>query len=335
MLGAAPDVAIVGHLESLAAYTTLFNELRGPDLPPVCPDELRASFAVADPLPLSDVTLRSTRGITLTARYFDLGLLVDEGFSPRAAVRRVKMACQQARACGARLGALGGFSSIVGESCRFDPSVEYGIPFTTGNTLTAAVIAEQVCGLPLDIGGARIAVVGAGGDVGSGVCRILAEHGAHLRLVGRTVGPLAALARQLRGSAVLGFEEACGDADVVVLVASVPEGALALRDVARQAWVLDAGHPSNGDGDHPRHFVAGRVVHDHPPQFDLLAMRHGGYELGESHACLAEAEVLAFERRWEAFSGRRGHIVPARARLVSALAAKHGIRPAPLRRVAK
>jgi hypothetical protein len=41
--------------------------------------------------------------------------------------------------------------------------------------------------------------------------------------------------------------------------------------------------------------------------------------------------TLAFEGRWEAYSVGRGGITPERAAAILALAARHGIRPAPLR----
>jgi predicted amino acid dehydrogenase len=205
------------------------------------------------------------------------------------------------------------------------------LPFTTGNTLAAAVIAEQVASLRSNLKGSTVTVVGAGGDVGSGLSRILHARGVRLLFVGRTPRPLENLARELKGAQPLSWPDAAPRSEIVVLAASAAAGSISLDAVPSQAFILDAGHPPNArlDG-HARYALAGRVKHALPPKCDLPALLSARYATGESHACLAEGEVLALEERWEPFSSGRGRIVPERAAEILGLAQRHGIRPAPL-----
>ena len=81
--------------------------------------------------------------------------------------------------------------------------------FTTGNTHTAWVICRQVednaPSLGIDLRQAKVAVVGATGDIGSAVCRWLAQRTgvAELLLVARRPQPLADLQADLGGGRIL------------------------------------------------------------------------------------------------------------------------------------
>jgi fatty aldehyde-generating acyl-ACP reductase len=329
LTASAPAVAFVGHLPSLGEYRVFLSAMRGADLPPLSEDRLAPLLRRLDPMPVCDFVLRSPMGGALPARYIDAFLIVDAQWQMATAVGRVHAACAVAARTGARLVALGGFSSIVGESARLDPSREFGVPFTTGNTLTAAVVAEQALTAAEGDTHHRVTVLGAGGDVGSGVCRILHARGFTPALVGRRPAPLAALASELPGTAVCSWEDAAPRSDIVVLVSSATLGAVSLERVSRSAVVLDAGHPPNGaNAPGVRYARAGRVRLSCPLETDLPALlRH--YEPGEVHACLAEGMTLALESRWEAYSVGRGGITPVRAAEILALAARHGIGSAP------
>jgi fatty aldehyde-generating acyl-ACP reductase len=326
----SPTLAIVGHLESLEAYRSALEAARGAGLPPVGLEAVRSALAHMDATPLCDFVLRSPRGIERRARYIDIGLVIEPGWSAvRGALARVRRACAEARDCGARLGALGGFSSIVAEHERADLEQEFGIPFTTGNTLTAATIAAQV--LALDPGGeARVTVVGAAGDVGSGVCRLLSPRATPLTLVGRSQRPLEALAAELGTARVCSWEDAAGATEIAVLVASAGIGELRLNALAASAVVLDGGHPPNAEAvPGVRYALAGRVVFETPPECDLPVILSDRYPPGQGHACVAEGVVLALEGRFESFSCGRGHIRRERAAEILRLAERHGVRPAP------
>jgi predicted amino acid dehydrogenase len=284
-----------------------------------------------DPLPVADVTFRSIRGPVVRARYIDVGLLPEAHGGLRRAIARVLLAVEEARALGARLGVLGGFTSIVGEWARADLGRDRGFALTTGNSLTAAVIAEQTAALASHLGNVTVTVVGAGGDVGSGLSRILHSRGARLRLVGRTSRPVERLAAELPGARALSWHDATASCELVVLVASASAGSLPLERLPPCAVVLDAGHPPNREPDgRVAYALAGRVQHAVSPECDLPALATR-YAAAETHACLAEGVALAFAGRWESFSRGRGRIHPAGGDEILALAEAHGIRPASLR----
>jgi fatty aldehyde-generating acyl-ACP reductase len=277
------------------------------------------------------VALRSAQGFDRRGVYVDVFLLPTRTPALRAALAKVRAACRQAASTGARIGVLGGFSSIVGEQAGARLTDEFGLPFTTGNTLTAAVIATQAERAVSDLEAPTIAVVGAAGDVGSGVCRILHGKGLKLLLVGRAQSPLERLAVELPGQRVCSWAEAAPQADCAVLVASTIYGAISLGRIRKHATVLDAGHPPNArPSPGLRYAMAGRVKHRHKPVGEIPQFIEQGGAAAEFHACLVEGEVLAFEQRWEAFSSGRGNIRPEQANEIQELARRHGIEPAPL-----
>lgn len=326
MSGAAPEVAFIAHLASVEAYQAALTELRGPDLAPPKREDVGRLVRRMSPMPLSPVVLRSITGARAEALYVDAFLLVEGPLEVRAAARKVHRACEVAAKTGAKLGVLGGFTSIVGEQAGLDLEATYGMPFTTGNTLTAAVIAAQARRVAPP--GAEVAVVGAGGDVGSGVCRLLHAAGYRLSLVGRAPEPIAALARELGGCEPRSWEEAAPRCDVAVLVASTRPGEIPIAGLRPDAVVLDAGHPPNAAPGFANTRLAGRVRFAVPTESAVPAFTGHGNRPGEHQACLAEGAALALEGRFEAWSRGRGAITPERAHAILELAARHGLTPA-------
>jgi fatty aldehyde-generating acyl-ACP reductase len=323
-----PDLAFIGHLGSPAAYQAVLAAARGPDLPAPRLEDVQRLLPYLEPMPLSDAVIRTPGGREVHGRYFDLFFLVEETLRVKSGLNRVRAACAQAKSAGVRIGALGGFSSILGEMARVDVSKELGVPFTTGNTLTAATVAAQV-----DTAAPRhavVTVVGAAGDVGTGVCRLLARAGRRLVLVGRNPAPLDRLCRELPTARSRRWEEAAPEVEVAVLLASAAGGSIPLDRLPAGAIVLDGGHPANAcPASHIRYAQAGRVMVD--LVVDLPAVLEQHCSPGELPACLAEAVVLALEERYEPYSSGRGLIEPDRAVAILTMAARHGITPAPLR----
>jgi len=104
----------------------------------------------------------------------------------RAAVPELQAALELARTRGARIIGLGGFTSVVSQGGRLLASA--GVPLTTGNSFTtvAAMDATRTAAarLELTLGEATVAVVGAGGSIGSAVVRLLGSEVGELILVG-------------------------------------------------------------------------------------------------------------------------------------------------------
>ena len=332
---AKPVAAAIGHLESVDAYRSFLAAMRGRDMGPLRSDVVEKLVRRLGPMPVCNLIARSAMGDVITAAYVEVFLIPDAAWTvaeAAQALERVKVAYRTAAETGARVVALGGFSSIVGESARLNPADEYGIAFTTGNSLTAAVITEQVMRRVDGSRHAVVTVVGAPGDVGSGVCRALHARGLRLLLVGRRPEPLQALAAELPGSAVRPWEEAAPESDIVVLVSSAHLASVPLDRVPARALVVDAGHPANASppaGAGPAYARGGKVHLEHPLESDLPEFLEY-YRPGELHACLAEGMALALEKRWESFSSGRGGITPARMAEILKIATRHGIHPAPL-----
>ena len=136
------------------------------------------------------------------------GAYIDSCFVPemlgrfKTARRKVLNAMELAQKKGISITALGGFTSIIFENFNLlkhqhvrNTTLNWE-RFTTGNTHTAWVIGRQLeINAPLigiDIRKAKVAVVGATGDIGSAVCRWLSNRTgvAELLLVARQQQPL-------------------------------------------------------------------------------------------------------------------------------------------------
>ena len=323
-----PAVAFIGHMPSAQRYHDLLCAARGSDLPAPPLDGFERMVRAMAPMPITDCLFESTNGRQVVGRYIDIFFLVDEPLAVHSGLSRVRAACDEAHACGARIAALGGFSSILGEMSGNDAGAARKPVLTTGNTLTAAVLASQVqVAGPGDL---TVTVVGAAGDVGSGLCRILAAQGRRLVLVGRNPRPLEELRAELSHARTCGWNEAARAAELVVTVTSTPLAAIALDALPQGAIVLDAGHPCNAaPAAHVRYAQAGKVRHARIPRPDLPVVLADSAP-GETHACLAEALVLAYEDRFEPYSQGRGGIYPPAATAILTFAEKHGVVPAPL-----
>jgi fatty aldehyde-generating acyl-ACP reductase len=314
------SVALIGHLESRFAYCELIATLgRG------TVDEARVGALLPhlSPAPIARARAYSTTGAHIDAHYIDMFLEVGAGFSPLRARTKLHQAVHAAERTGASLGALGGFSSIIGEAAN--TTFAHAMPFTTGNTLTAAALVEQVHAHVAAPG--PVVVVGAGGDVGSGVCRGLHALGYTVQLVGRSPKPILALASELAGAQPATWEDAAKTAACVVLVASAALGEISLTNVPAAALVIDAGHPANSSSRAHGYARGGRMHFAAGLESEISSLLEGP---NEAHACHAEACVLGFEQRSEAFSRGRGNITLAAMQEVLMLAARHGVRPAKL-----
>lgn len=326
----AISVGLIGHLETPQRYQSVLHAARGDDLP--LPDLAEVSRLVnkLTPFPVTDARFVSARGLVVRARYVDLCYLVEAEVPLKAGLQRVRQACRHVQRSGAKVAALGGFASILGEMGAADLSAEFGLAFTTGNALTAGTLAAQVCAHVHE--DAELVVVGAGGDVGSGLCRVLSAGGRRLVLVGRNPRPLVSLAAQLPNCRVSSWQDAARGAQAVVLIASSALGAIALDQVPAGTLVFDAGHPANGqDALHVRYARAGRVQHEHAIAVDLPSVLDPDGGDRETHACLAEAVVLAYAQRFEPYSKGRGLLSVEQIERIVALAGEHGVAPAPLR----
>ena len=255
--------------------------------------------------------------------------------------RRVLEACCMAADHGAQVVALGAFCSIAVVGMEEEISREAGVAVTSGNTLTAwltvAGVEEAARRLELDLGTARVAMLGASGDIGRGVCRDLVGRVAHMTLTARNIPRLQRFADSLVSDCATPIEvtadnaAAVGDADIVIGAAISPTPLIHAEDLMPGAIVCDVGYPKNITAEAERRddvlaFCGGLAA----PPFEV----DFGYDVNlptthELYGCLSEAIVLALEGRAENFSTGRGGITRTSMQEIGNAALYHGFDLAP------
>lgn len=174
----------------------------------------------------------------------------------KAATRKIMNAMAHAQNHKIDITALGGFSSIIFENFNLQKfqqirniTLEFK-RFTTGNTHTAYILCQQVeqAGekLGIDLSKATVAVCGATGDIGSGVCRWLNSKTevAELLLIAREQERLKNLQAELGRGKILELNAALPLADIIVWVASMPKGVAIDPNILKKPCLLiDGGYP--------------------------------------------------------------------------------------------
>jgi fatty aldehyde-generating acyl-ACP reductase len=341
------DFALIGHLESWSTAAAVISALRGAARPAIRSEELREILPWIPPRTVCRVTITSSNGSEAHGVYIDSFIPPDrlaERFL-RENLARVRQAAEYAVREGAKIAALGGFSSILLEGNIGALPRNSRTAFTTGNTLTVALIMRGLeCALELagrDLGRANVLIIGASGDVGSGCARCLAPRVSQLLLCARNPNRLQALATELSESRTpvhsgTDLAQFSSQADLVICAASMPAPALSPEALSPEAIICDVGYPKNllpgfapaegavffgGLGQ-----VRGRL-RLHP---DLLGILNPQPFPDIVHGCLLEGMLLALDRRFEPFSQGRGRITPQRVQEIWDLAQKHGITLGPL-----
>ena len=339
------DFALIGHQESWRAAADVLAVLRGAERPRLPDDEIREIFPWIPPRAVCRVEIKSASGARARGIYIDSFIPPDHLGSEylRDNLDRVQAAAACAINSGARIVSLGGFSSILIEGNFALLPRSHDTVFTTGNTLTVGFIVQGVnkmCALEgRDLRRSTLLIIGATGDVGSGCARCLAPFVKSVMLMARNRERLRSLAAELEAPEVqcaTRLEQFSHRADIVICAASLPSPSLLLGPVAPEAIICDAGYPKNL---HPHaNLPNARVLFgglgqikgglSFVPDFSGVLNRHPFPDV--AHGCLLEGMALALERRFEPFSRGRGFITPERVEHIQAMAARHGIRLAPL-----
>jgi fatty aldehyde-generating acyl-ACP reductase len=287
-----------------------------------------------------DVTSRTGRVIR--------GAYIDSVFVPemlrrfKTAKRKVLKAMELAQKSGIDITALGGFTSIIFEDMNLLREERVSAVqldwqrFTTGNTHTAWVICQQVetnaSKLGIDLARARVAVVGASGDIGSAVCRWLQRRGVgELLLVARRPQPLIALQESLGAGRILPLEEALAEADVVVWVASLPQSLqIDTASLNKPCLMIDGGYPKNLDSKASApgvHVLKGGIVEFwHDIGWQMMEMAEMAKPQRQMFACFAEAMLLDFEELHTNFSWGRNNITLDAMDRIGEASLRHGFR---------
>ncbi|MCH9713608.1 MAG: long-chain acyl-[acyl-carrier-protein] reductase [Cyanobacteria bacterium] len=299
-------------------------------------------WCAAPPQLVERVTVTGLTGQTIEGAYIDSVFVPEMLRRFKTAKRKVLKAMELAQKTGIDITALGGFTSIIFEDMNLlreerVSAVELNWErFTTGNTHTAWVICQQVeinaPRLGIDLNRAKVAVVGASGDIGSAVCRWLQRRGvAELLLVARRPQPLVDLQQSLGEGRILSLEEALPEADIVVWVASLPQGLqIETATLPRPCLMIDGGYPKNLDTKAAApgiHVLKGGIVEFWQDiGWQMMELADMAKPQRQMFACFAEAMLLDFEGIHTNFSWGRNNITLAAMDLIGAASLRHGFR---------
>ena len=328
---------LIGHSTSFEAArekarTLGFEEFAEGDLDVWCS---------APPQLVEHLQVTSATGKSIEGAYIDSCFVPEMLSRFKTARRKVLSAMELAQKNGIDITALGGFTSIIFENFNLlkeqqirSTTLEWE-RFTTGNTHTAWVICRQVetnaPKLGIDLSQARVAVIGATGDIGSAVCRWLSQRTGvkELLLVARQPQPLLDLQQELGGGRILKLEEALPEADVVVWVASLPQTlSIDAASLKSPCLMIDGGYPKNldtkasGDG---IHVLKGGIVEFFSDiTWQMMEMAEMDNPKRQMFACFAEAILLEFEGIHTNFSWGRNNISLDKMDLIGAASLRHG-----------
>lgn len=333
---------LIGHLTSLEHAKTVAKDLGYPEYA----DQGLDFWCSAPPQTVDHIKVTSATGQMIEGYYVESCFLPEMLAARRikAAIRKILNAMAHAQKQGIDITALGGFSSIIFE--EFDlinnkqvRNVELDFErFTTGNTHTAYIICQQVeqgaQQLGINLADAKVAVVGATGDIGSAVCRWLTTKTAvkDLLLVARNQERLKDLQTELGGGQILDLSIALPAADIIVWVASMPKGVeIDPSQLQQPCLLIDGGYPKNlgSKVQHPHvHVMNGGIV-EHSLDIDWKIMNIVSMDVParQLFACFAESMILEFEKWHTNFSWGRNQITVTKMEQIGQASLKHGFRP--------
>ena len=296
----------------------------------------------APPQLVEHVEVTSLTGKTIQGAYIDSCFVPEMLSRFKTARRKVLNAMELAQKKGINITALGGFTSIIFENFNLlkhqtirNTTLEWE-RFTTGNTHTAWVISRQVeINAPLlgiDLSQARVAVVGATGDIGSAVCRWLTQRTGikELLMVARQQQPLTDLREELGGGRILSLDEALPEADVVVWVASMPRTLeIDAERLQKPCLMIDGGYPKNLDsrvaGEGGVHVLKGGIVEfGSDIGWTMMEIAEMEKPQRQMFACFAVAILLEFEACHTNFSWGRNNITLEKMDFIGAASVRHG-----------
>ncbi|NJK59496.1 MAG: long-chain acyl-[acyl-carrier-protein] reductase [Oscillatoriales cyanobacterium SM2_1_8] len=333
---------LIGHLTSLAHAQRVTRELGYEEY---AEWDLEV-WCSAPPQIVDEITVRSITGQVARGLYVESFFLPEmlAGSRIKTAIRKILNAMAHAQKHGIDITALGGFSSIVFENFNLSQmlrvrNIELDIHrFTTGNTHTAYIICRQVEAAMVKYGieltKATVAVCGATGDIGSAVCRWLAQRSeiGELLLVARDPQRLADLQGSLGRGQVMAMPEALPKADVVVWVTSMTQGmSLNPAELRRPCVLIDGGYPKNlaTQVQAPGVYVLNGGVVEHSLDIDWRIMKTADMLNPARHlfACFAESMLLELEGWHTNFSWGRNNIAIESMEKIGEVSQKHGFRP--------
>jgi acetylornithine/succinyldiaminopimelate/putrescine aminotransferase/predicted amino acid dehydrogenase len=254
------------------------------------------------------------------------------GRSADWALRMVKDAVAFVRDLGCSTVGLGGYTSIVADSCRSIAAADIAI--TSGNSLTVAgaIDALLAAAARMAVRKRKLGVVGATGNIGAMLAEVAADAVDELVLIGRpgALGRLERIAQRVAiPTQVTTDLAALVDCPLIISASSSHHPIILPEHVGKEPVVLcDVAVPGDVDP---------AVSRERP---EALVLRGGRFRLpldqdigryriaranpyGVTFACAAETIVLGFEKNQHHFS--YGSLTADKIRLIRDQARKHGL----------
>ena len=295
----------------------------------------------APPQLIENVQVVNPQGKAIQGAYIDSCFVPEMLSRFKTARRKVLNAMELAQKKGINITALGGFTSIIFENFNLlkhkhirNTTLQWE-RFTTGNTHTAWVICRQLeinaPSIGIDLKKAKVAVIGATGDIGSAVCRWLSSRTGveELLLVARQEKPLLDLQNELGGGRILSLECALPEADAVIWVASMPRTLeIDSSKLPNPCLMIDGGYPKNldekvsGEG---IHVLKGGIVEFFSDiGWSMMELAEMEKPHRQMFACFAEAMILEFENCHTNFSWGRNNITLEKMDFIGKASVKNG-----------
>ena len=231
------------------------------------------------------------------------------------AVQRAAQAARVAKSLGARVMGLGAYWSVVGDKGREVQERVPEMPITNGGAYTAGSIR---LGLPMalaklreqgtDPAEATVAVVGANGVVGLGICRSVVGEVGRLLMIGTNEERLARSARLLQKRSGTEVEvsvslDECRRADLIFTATSDPKPVLFPRHLKAGVVIYDVGRPADVDDScfevPGLRLIPGGIVRPPGAPRGRVDVHFGE---GQAPACLAETMLIALDGCYERVS---------------------------------
>jgi predicted amino acid dehydrogenase len=336
------DFAIIGHLESWEKIVALVNGMRDPGSH-LSQQKIEEIYSFIPPRMAFHILAKSITGREARGAYIETFIPpnhLDDAHA-RTNLAKVKAAADCALHLGARVVSLGGFTSIALESNLTLLPTSDRTEFTTGNTLTAALIVkgvEHAVGQRgICLSDASILIIGATGDIGMACVAYFKDQCRHLMLHARNLKRLERLAQSVSASARIDHSVRLPDfvsnADIIICAAS--SSAIELNNVKPNALICDAGYPKNVDWKNGPgevflfHGGMGQLQDGYFFDPDYSELFYAFPSEFVTHGCVLESIILGLDGSRPNHSSGRGSITKDNIEKIWGIAQRHGAGLAP------
>ena len=242
---------------------------------------------------------------------------------------------------GAKILGLGAFTKVVGDA-GITVANSLNIPVTTGNSYTVATAIEATReaarAMGHDLRKSAVVILGATGSIGRVCALIMSREARSMTLVARDKRKLEELAAKILYDTGLAVKitsdskKALRSGDIIITVTSAIDTVIEPEDLKTGAVICDVARPRD---------VSKRVAE---VRNDVLVIEGGvvevpgdvefnlnfGFPSGTAYACMAEAMILALEKRYESYTLGR-ELTIEQVEEIAGLAKKHGFKLAGFR----